>query len=279
VSRSNKPHGLLLVGHGTRDRQGRNEFFRTAELVALRAPDALVEPSFLELASPTITQGVKRLADQGAADLTVVPLLLFSAGHAKQDIPAAVQQAIKGTAFTEFVCARHLGCHPSVQELSHRRCQQVLSDLDGASLDGTSRDGASLDGASLDGARPEESLLLLVGRGSKDKDATAEMVRFAELRSVASVFHQTRVAFLALARPSLDELLEEIPALTVQRVVVQPHLLFHGELLTVLQQRIEQLAGRLNDQQWVVTPHLGPSNLLVEAILDRCLQALSGQGF
>ena len=94
--------GLLLVGHGTRDDQGRSEFMRTAELVAQRAPHLFVEPCYLELARPAIGEGVQRLADRGAIRLTVSPLLLFRAGHAKCDIPFAVRHAIEGTRFAEF---------------------------------------------------------------------------------------------------------------------------------------------------------------------------------
>ena len=259
VIRPDEPHGLLLVGHGTADGQGRSEFLKTAELVARQAPNLLVEPSFLESASPTIALGVGRLAERGAADLTVVPLLLFNAGHAKRDIPATVQRAIAATPFTSFRSAQHLGCHPQVQQLSRQRCRQALSSPNAAS--------------------PAESTLVLVGRGSSDKDATAEMFEFASLCSNPAIFGQTRVAFLAMAEPRLDDVIGEIQELPVRRVVVQPHLLFHGQLLNGLQLRIERAAEWPNRQEWQVTEHLGPSHLLAEAILDRALQALSAEGF
>ncbi|MEE3220587.1 MAG: CbiX/SirB N-terminal domain-containing protein, partial [Planctomycetota bacterium] len=78
--------GLLLVGHGTRSSRGRDELLTTANAVGSRM-EIVVEPAFLELTEPTIDDAVTRLADRGVRRMTVMPLLLFAAGHAKRDIP------------------------------------------------------------------------------------------------------------------------------------------------------------------------------------------------
>ena len=85
--------GLLLVGHGTRSRQGEGEFLEVAEQVSRRLTGVCVEPACLELTELTIPQGVSRLVERGARQIVVVPLLLFAAGHAKRDIPAAAEAA------------------------------------------------------------------------------------------------------------------------------------------------------------------------------------------
>src|SRR5436190_669000 len=87
--------GLLLVGHGTRDAEGLAEFASLARLVMERLPEFAVEPCFLELAEPDIPTAVHRLMASGIRQLTVAPLLLFAAGHAKRDIPMTVAEAIK----------------------------------------------------------------------------------------------------------------------------------------------------------------------------------------
>src|SRR5258707_5141020 len=84
--------GLLLVGHGTRDAAGLDEFAVVVERVRVAASEP-VEGCFLELARPTIGEGLARLVDRGVRRVTVVPVLLFAAGHAKRDIPAAVEEA------------------------------------------------------------------------------------------------------------------------------------------------------------------------------------------
>src|SRR5262245_1199599 len=81
---------LLLIGHGSRDAIGTAEFLATAELVRKAVAGTSVEPCFLEFAQPTIAEGFQSLAARGVGRIVAVPVLLFSAGHAKQDIPAAL---------------------------------------------------------------------------------------------------------------------------------------------------------------------------------------------
>src|SRR5947208_725516 len=87
--------GVLLVGHGTRDEEGRAQcetLYR--QIAALLGNDnSVTKLAYLELASPTIGEAVLRLTDQPISGLVVVPLLLFSAGHAQEDIPRAVRPA------------------------------------------------------------------------------------------------------------------------------------------------------------------------------------------
>ena len=88
--------GLLLVGHGTRDPAGLAEFREVAGKVAELAPEFRTEACFLELAEPDIGTAVGRLLEARIERLIVAPVLLFSAGHAKRDIPAAVEAAVGG---------------------------------------------------------------------------------------------------------------------------------------------------------------------------------------
>ena len=109
--------GLLLVGHGTREEAGVAEFLAVAELVRQRTA-TLVEPCFLELARPMIAEGVARLAERGARRITVVPALLFAAGHAKRDIPLAVAETAVRFPELSVRYAAPLECHDRVLELS-----------------------------------------------------------------------------------------------------------------------------------------------------------------
>ena len=247
-----RKQGLLLVGHGTRNEAGRREFLEVASLVAARRDHWAVEPSFLELATPRIEQGVAQLVDQQIEQLTVMPLLLFAAGHAKQDIPSAVATALASQFALSSEQAPHLGCHRAILELSRLRFQQALATL-------------PADGPSVPA---DQTLLLLVGRGSRDASATAEMHEFARLRAAQTPVGRVECCFFAMARPSLEEMLPRIATMPYWRVVVQPHLLFQGELLTALSERVRRFAALHPQQQWIVTEHLGPHRLLAEAIVE-----------
>src|SRR4029079_4749209 len=131
-----------------------------AQRVMERLPELAVEPCFLELAEPDIPTAVHRLMDRGIRHLTVAPLLLFAAGHAKRDIPTAVAAAIKargGPNDLQVVQLPPLECHARIVELSTQRFNESLRDR---------RAIPSYD-----------TMLLLVARGSSYPEALAEMQR------------------------------------------------------------------------------------------------------
>ena len=59
--------GLLLVGHGTRSAEGREQFLGLAESLRQRLKPLPVEPAFLELAQPTIDDAVGKLLEGAIA--------------------------------------------------------------------------------------------------------------------------------------------------------------------------------------------------------------------
>ncbi|MEX2173846.1 MAG: CbiX/SirB N-terminal domain-containing protein [Pirellulaceae bacterium] len=235
--------GLLLVGHGTRSPAGQQEFLTLAGLTSPRLAPVRVEPAFLELAEPTIAAGLARLVEQGASRIVVLPLLLFAAGHAKQDIPAAVAEAAQGLGRGDLpiLQAEHLGCQADILELSRWRVTQALHDCGNAAGDTVAA---------------SETCLLLVGRGSRDESATAEMHEFASLRSADGVAATTEVAFIAMAQPSVTAMLPRVAAAGYRRVIVQPHLLFHGELLETLRTDVRTVAAAHPQQEWLLSAHL-----------------------
>lgn len=244
----------MIVGHGTRDAAGVAQFLTLVRDVADLCPDVAVEPSFLELAQPSIAEGIDRAVARGARRLTVMPLLLFAAGHAKHDIPCNVAAAAGRHAGLEIRQAGHLGCHPAVLELSERRFSEAV--------------------ATLPNVPEGDTLLLLVGRGSNDAAATGEMHQFARLRGERQPFGRIEACFLAMAEPSLETALNSIAGLPFRRVVVQPHLLFSGELLDRLRQTIvakaaaEQPGSQRPQREWVIAESLGSDVGLARAVVE-----------
>jgi sirohydrochlorin cobaltochelatase len=248
--------GLLIVGHGTRSAQGQAEFLETAELLARMAPRTPVAACYLELAEPSIAQGIEQLVARGVRQVVVLPLLLFAAGHAKEDIPVAVHACQGNYPGVEFTFASHLGCHERLLQLSAQRFEEAMQ-------------------TSADEVAAQDTLWLMVGRGSRDPSATAEMREFVQRRLRHTPVGQVRVAYVAMAEPRFEKMLVEVAELRFRRVVVQPHLLFHGELLDAVSQKVEETSARWPHQQWLVAPHLGAADLLAEAILERfCERAL-----
>ncbi|MGD9720315.1 MAG: sirohydrochlorin chelatase [Pirellulales bacterium] len=252
--------GLLLVGHGTRDATGTTEFLEAVRLVAERVHGLPVEPCFLEFAAPSIAEGFARLAAAGVKHVVVAPVILFAAGHIRRDIPREVAQAAARFPGVTFEQAEHLGCHPALVAQSRRRFDEALA--------------ASEDHSPLHNEMPAPATaLLLVGRGSRDADATAEMHTLAQLRQAAAPLVKVRVAFMAMADPPLEPMLDELVAAGLRRVIIQPHLLFAGELLARLGAIVNRYRDRYPKTQWLIAAHLGPAEGVVDAILDRAAAA------
>jgi sirohydrochlorin cobaltochelatase len=245
---SNRPDGLLLIGHGTRDPRGLADFQRTAALVRQRAEGRLVEACYLELAEPTIADGVDRLAAAGVKRITVSPLMLFAAGHVKRDIPTALAAAAAAYPNLAIKITGALECSEHLLALSQRRFDEAL--------------------AGRPQVAPEKSMLLMVGRGSADAEATAAMNRFAKLRRDRAPVGQVATCFVAIQRPSLTEGLVLAAGAGFDRIVVQPHLLFQGQLMTEIEASVKVAAAANRQIEWVLTSPLGPESEVVAAVLE-----------
>jgi sirohydrochlorin cobaltochelatase len=195
----------------------------------------------LELAEPTIEQAIQKLVEADVGQVFVMPLLLFAAGHARRDIPAAVAAALPPGCRTVF--AEPLGCETEILELSHRRLQQAR------------RVGAAVNRGDQAGS---DTCLLLVGRGSSDESATAAMHEFARLRQDRAGI-ASEVAFLAKARPLLADHLPRIAARGYRRVIVQPHLLFAGELAASVERQVAEISAQYSRTEWLLAPLLADS--------------------
>jgi sirohydrochlorin cobaltochelatase len=224
-----------------------------------------VEAGFLELAQPTIGEAFDRLVQRGATQIRVCPLLLFAAGHARSDVPEAIQRAAARHSEMRIEIGEPFGCGEWLLALSKRRYDEAVAPA-------AERRGGTLPR----GAWERECYLLLVGRGSSDATATAEMNRFAELRVKQSSLDKFGVAFVAAAHPTLDEGLEQAAAAGVRQIVVQPHLLFRGEVLATIQSAVARWQTERPELEWITTSHLGPEQELVQAVLRPLRRARSG---
>lgn len=252
--------GVLLVGHGTRSPTGQAQCAALAErLRPLWAPRPLAL-AFLELAEPSIDQALERLLAEMPDRLVVFPLLLFAAGHARRDIPQAVQRALErhGAKSLPWVQVEPLGCHPAIVELSAWQCAERVGHL----------------------GRPGDGVLL-VGRGTSDPEARAEFAELVAWRRRGAPGLPIEAAFLTGGGPTLDEQLQRLVAEGFSRIVVQPHLLLAGELMEGVTQRVASLAEQHPQVEWVVTPplaegilrHEGQQRLWLEAVQTRLKEA------
>lgn len=251
--------GIVVVGHGTANATGAAETAAVAEQVTRLVPGTPVELGFLEVIEPSIDEAVGRLADRGCREVLALPILLFTAGHAKRDVPAALAEAVSRRGLTVRQAAS-LGLHPAIVQLVRRRYLETVAGLP---------------------PLPAGEALLVVGRGASDPTAGSQfwaLVRrcFASLPRVAT--QPVGIGFVAAARPTLDEAIAALSRPTagrpaIGRVVVQPHLLFRGHVEHQVAARLERARADYPQIEWLQVPRLGPAEEVVRALLDRGREA------
>jgi len=85
---------LLIIAHGSRRAASNDEVRQLADQVRAQAGKAYddVETAFLELAEPSITEGLAALAVRGASEIVAFPYFLAAGTHVAQDIPEAIAE-------------------------------------------------------------------------------------------------------------------------------------------------------------------------------------------
>jgi len=83
---------LLIIAHGSRRAASNDEVRQLADQVRRQDdhPYDHVETAFLELAEPSIRDGLAALAAKGATEIVAFPYFLAAGTHVAQDIPEAI---------------------------------------------------------------------------------------------------------------------------------------------------------------------------------------------
>jgi len=109
---------VLLVAHGSRVAASNAEVADLAvRLAGELGSDQAVGHAFLELAEPSIPEGMDALAAAGARRIVVIPYFLSAGRHVTEDIPALVDAARKRHPGVEIEMTRHFGAQESVARL------------------------------------------------------------------------------------------------------------------------------------------------------------------
>jgi sirohydrochlorin ferrochelatase len=107
-------NSLLLVAHGSR-REASNEEIR-ALTESLRHKDG-IGCAFLELAEPSIPDGIRACIARGATRVTVFPYFLSAGRHVASDIPDEVNSVVEDYPDIEITIAPYLGAAGAMGDL------------------------------------------------------------------------------------------------------------------------------------------------------------------
>ncbi|MGD2117726.1 MAG: CbiX/SirB N-terminal domain-containing protein [Chromatiales bacterium] len=85
---------LLLVAHGSRRESSNEEIRQVTRCLADKAGEQFgdVRCAFLELAEPSIPDGIIECAEAGASEVIVLPYFLSAGRHVAEDIPEEISK-------------------------------------------------------------------------------------------------------------------------------------------------------------------------------------------
>nr|WP_202469082.1 sirohydrochlorin chelatase [Streptomyces sp. SID2888] len=251
---------MLVAGHGTRDEAGAEAFRDFVRELGRRHPELPVAGGFIELSPPPLGEAVAELVERGVRRFAAVPLMLVSAGHAKGDIPAALAREKERHPGISYAYGRPLGPHPALLRVLERRLDEALG-------------AAGPDGTPVDRS---EVTVLLVGRGSTDPDANAEVHRAARLLWEGRGYAGVETAFVSLAAPDVPSGLDRCARLGARRIVVLPYFLFTGILPERVRRQTEDWAAAHPETEVRSAEVIGPEPELLDLVMERYEEAVKG---
>jgi sirohydrochlorin cobaltochelatase len=245
--------GVLICGHGSRDPEAIREFELVAAALQPRLPQFPLASGYLEFARPTIRDALADLAGRGARQILAVPGMLFAASHVKNDLPWEMNSFIADNPGIEVRLGRDLAIDPKLLRAAADRIAAVAPD------------------------RRDESLLVVVGRGTNDPDANSNIAKIARMLWEGMGFGWAEAAFSGVAHPRVDEALARAAGLGFRRVVVFPYFLFTGVLVKRIYAQTDAVAARFPEIAFAKALYLRDHPGVLDAFCDRVGELVEAQ--
>lgn len=250
---------LLMIGHGTRDNDGRQTFLDFVAAYQKLDSSRPVIPCFLELTTPNIEAGVDYCVSQGYEDISALPILLFAARHNKFDVTNELDRTRIKYPQVKFHYGRHFGISPSIINLWKNRLAQF--------------DQPQFNPLNIPRS---ETVLLFVGRGSSDPDANGDVCKLARILWEGSGYKTVETCFIGITHPRLEEGFARALLYQPKRILVLPYFLFTGALV----KKIFSIANEQQQQHSNIEinclPEMGIQGELLQLIREREIETQLG---
>lgn len=227
---------ILLVGHGSREKSGNDEIEAFAAQWRERQPGWRIEVCFIEFSEITMSEGLRRAAES-ARRVIVVPLILNAAGHVKMDVPQAIDGARLKYPMVQFLYAPHLTACDPILAILKRRLKDAMQ--------------------ALDMPDPTTTGVVILGRGSSDRQANGDMAKMARWLMEETDHELVDLAFTGITYPRLEKAVQRQGLLGMKQVVVLPYYLFNGTLVERIARQVEHLKTQYPTIRFVSTRYFG----------------------
>ena len=248
--------GVLICGHGSRNRLAVEEFAGMVEKLRPRLAPMPLEHGYLEFARPVLRDGLEALRQQGVTRVLAIPAMLFAAGHAKNDIPSVLNTYTAETG-VPIDYGRELGVDRLMVAAAGARVREAIE-------------------RQSDSVPLSETLLVVVGRGSSDPDANSNVAKVTRMLVEGFGFGWGETVYSGVTFPLVEPGLRHVVRLGFRRVVVVPYFLFSGVLVSRIRQHTDLVAQDHPEVNFISADYLGDHPLVLETFQERVDDVLRG---
>lgn len=247
---------ILFVGHGSPKEKGNKETLQFIEGLKEKWNFPLIESCFLEHARPTIAEGIETCVTKGATHVALIPIMFLPAGHSKIHIPHEIDEAKKKYPSVRFTYGKPIGVHAEVVDLLADKVRKEV------------------------GIRaPENTSLVLIGRGSSEPDTNSEVYKLGRLLSEKIEHVPVEVSFIGVTVPTVEEAVERQIALGKKNVIFVPCFFFSGILMDRVYDKVRQFQEIYPHGDFQTTSTIGFHPRLEMVLFERVQEALDGEAF
>ncbi|MFF2795485.1 sirohydrochlorin chelatase [Lysinibacillus xylanilyticus] len=234
---------ILYIAHGSRVKAGVEQAVNFLKSVQQEIEIPIQEISFLELATPTIAEGIASCIIQGATAIAIVPILLLAAQHAKHDIPSEIDKAKKQHPQVRFTYGEPLGVHELLIDTLQNRILE-------------------------EGCPTKDASVLVIGRGSSDPAVKRDLDKIATRLRDKYAYEAVDTCFLYGMGPTFEEWLQQENK--GNQVFIVPYLLFTG----VLRQNITKRLQDYENKNVILCESLGYDDNVRKVLVERIYQLI-----
>lgn len=207
---------ILYICHGSRVKKGQQAALAFIEKTMETEAAPIQQACFLELAEPSIAEGVARCIAQGATEIIAIPFLLLRAGHANVDIPTELQEVMMNYPDTPIYYGDPIGVDERMIHVLIERLHET-SDL-----------------------IPEDAAILLIGRGSSDPATQDDFAEIKRIFQEKTKLRNVSVGYLAACEPFYEDELKTLLEHQPKNLYILPYLLFTGILMKSIERTLKK---------------------------------------
>ena len=244
----NNQVGILICGHGSRNKLAIQEFQELTKLIQQRYPNIIVEYGFLEFAKPSLTDALDKLRDNSIKKVIAIPAMLFAAGHVKNDIPSLLMSYSSKTNM-EIIYGRELGINNLMISAACERVKDVFEENNSL--------------------KPDESLLVVVGRGSSDPDANSNVSKITRMIVEGIGLGWGETVFSGVTFPLVEPGLKNVVRLGYKNIIIFPYFLFSGVLVTRIKRQTDLVAINNPHISFIHANYLSSQSYVVDTFVER----------